>query len=255
MFFRNESFKDFIRYYPVVSSILALQIIIWVLMYFNTGIGEVIFKEGIGFNYAVSQGEYWRLVTPIFLHAPAGFAHIVFNSFALVLFGPALEQMLGKLKFVLLYLGTGIIGNVFTYFVGDIMQFHLGASGAIYGLLGLLIYMGFSSSGLIDPGSRQIVVIYAGLGLVMTFLQPNINIAAHIFGFIGGLALGPILVHNVNPYTIKYRRRQHATSSGATFNPNRWRGRRFRINPNISAILWWIIIGLALLGFLSGFLF
>src|SRR5690625_2698943 len=135
MFFRNESFKDFIRFYPVVTTIVAINLILWLLIYFPNPLSDIIYWGGIGSNTAIAYGQYWRLVTPIFLHSPQGISHILFNSFSLVLFGPALEQMIGKFKFGFVYLFTGIVGNVFTYLVG-VSELHLGASGAVYGLLG-----------------------------------------------------------------------------------------------------------------------
>src|SRR5699024_7578900 len=73
-----------------------------------------LYDLGIGHNLSVLLlNEYWRLFTPIFLHADL--SHVVFNTFSLVLFGPALEKMIGKFKFISIYLITGIIGNIGTF--------------------------------------------------------------------------------------------------------------------------------------------
>src|SRR5690625_3412327 len=107
VFIRNErSVKEFIQFYPIVATLVIIHLVLFVLMDFlGLPIGQKIYAWGAGFNPAVTHGEYWRLVTPIFLHA--GLMHTLFNSFSLVLFGPALEQMLGKFKFILAYFGTG----------------------------------------------------------------------------------------------------------------------------------------------------
>lgn len=253
MFFRNESFKDFIRFYPVVSAIIGLNVILWLLMYFQTSLGDLIYVWGVGWNVAVTAGEYWRLVTPIFLHAPNGLTHILFNSFSLILFGPALEQMLGKFKFIFVYLFTGIAGNVFTYLIDmESLTFHLGASGALYGLLGLLLYMSFFRNHLIDPASKQIVVVISAIGIFMTFIQPGINIAAHLFGIIAGFALGPVILNQVQPFSPWRNQRRVVRKEGLSYNPNRWDKKRFRINRNVSSIIWWIIFILAILGILGG---
>src|SRR5699024_923481 len=113
MFFRTEkSVREFVHFYPVVSIILIINLILWLLTdVFRFSIGETIYLLGVGHNISITvNGEYWRLVTPIFLHANTG--HVIFNSFALVLFGPALERMIGKIPFISIYLLTGIVGNV-----------------------------------------------------------------------------------------------------------------------------------------------
>lgn len=140
MFIRTErSVKDFMQFYPIVSTIVIINIAFWIITSFIPILGDIILHVGIGHNLSVYHGEYWRIVTPIFLHG--GLGHVIFNSFALVLFGPALEQMLGKIKFIIMYLLTGIAGNLGTYFIDPVsMTPHLGASGAIYGLFGISIY-------------------------------------------------------------------------------------------------------------------
>ncbi|HLS66940.1 MAG TPA: rhomboid family intramembrane serine protease [Pseudogracilibacillus sp.] len=204
MFIRTErSVKEFLHLYPFVSTFIIINLIIWILIsVFQTSIGFYIYNFGVGNNLLVHIGEYWRLVTPIFLHA--GFGHMLFNSFALVLFGPALERMTGSMTFVVAYMATGIAGNIGTYIIEPQSFYtHVGASGAIYGLFGIYLYMTFFRKDLIDPMNAQIIRTIFIIGLVLTFIRPNINIAAHIFGFIGGFALGPIILKRAVPFFIR----------------------------------------------------
>src|SRR5690625_2855927 len=242
MFIRQErSIREFFHFYPVVSVIVITNIILWIFTQFlPNSIGEIILRFGIGQNFAISEfGEFWRLFTPIFLHANVG--HVLFNSFALILFGPALERMVGKGRFILLYLVTGIVGNIGTYVINPYDRtLHLGASGAIYGLFGMYLYMTIRRQDLIDPQSAQIVRTIFIIGLVMTFIRPNINIAAHLFGFIGGAALAPLLLRYARPfYQPTYRRNLGEDEIG--FDPDRWKKRR--ISPKVRRNLIWVIIG------------
>lgn len=258
MFFRTESVKDFIRFYPIVTTILAIKIIVWLFMFIPNPIGDLIYIYGVGWNTMIDAGQYWRFISSIFLHDPTGVRHVLFNSFSLILFGPALEQMLGKWKFSSIYLFSGIFANIFTHLLETTPNYmHLGASGAIYGLLGLYIYMAFFRQDLIDPASRQIIIVFSVIGLIMTFLQSGINQSAHLFGFIGGLALGPVALTRVRPFS-PWRNRRPRRSREVGFNPNRWNKRRFprfRVSKNVSAIIWWIILFLAILGILGPLFF
>lgn len=257
MFIRTEkSVRDFVSFYPIVSAIIIFNLILWLLIYILPfTIGEIIYYFGIGHNFSVYNGEYWRLITPIFLHG--GFTHVAFNSFSLVLFGPALEQMLGKLKFILAYFFTGFAGNLGTYLI-EPTSFtpHLGASGAIYGLFGIYIFMVYFRKHLIDAANANIVQVIFVIGLVMTFIQPNINIAAHIFGFIGGFAIGPIMLKNVQPFSMERnyaRKRKFYEDEDIQFNPNRWNKKRL-IPPKVRKNLFWFIFGgLVLLGIISSY--
>lgn len=203
MFVRTEkSIKEFMRYYPIVSALVIIHLVLWLISDFiSLPFGTLIEDWGKGVNYLIGQGEYWRLLTSIFLHV--GLMHAIFNSFALVLFGPALEQMLGKYKFIFAYLVAGLAGNVATYYLGPTLYAYVGASGAIYGLFGIYIFMVAFRKHLIDQANSQIVMIIFIVGLVMTFIQPGINMYAHIFGFIGGIALGPIVLINAQPFSLR----------------------------------------------------
>lgn len=196
MFIRTErSVSDFIKLYPIVSFLAILNLSLWfIINILKIPFGLKLYDLGVGHNLSILLlDEYWRLVTPIFLHAD--FGHVIFNTFALILFGPALEKMLGSFKFIFIYLFTGIIGNLGTFIIN--MQSyipHLGASGAIYGLFGIYIFMVFFRKDLIGRTDSQIIKTIFVLGIVMSILMPNINISAHLFGFVGGFLIGPLIL-------------------------------------------------------------
>lgn len=255
MFIRSEkSIKEFMQLYPIVSSLVIIHIILWlVISFFQLPIGQTIYFFGVGNNFLIHQGEYWRLLTPIFLHADM--THMLFNSFSLVLFGPALEQMLGKSKFIVAYFGAGIIGNLGTFLLGpgDIYYTHLGASGAIYGLFGIYLYMVLLRKDLMDQSSTQIILVITVIGVIMTFIQSNINIYGHIFGLIGGLAIAPLVLRKAIPYWASRMRRKErppVDDDTISFDPNRWNKKRLPSHIK-KKIIWGVLGLLILLGLLN----
>lgn len=246
MFIRTErSLKDFIHFYPVVSTLVIIHLVLWVVIdLLHLPFGIRLFQWGAGNNLYIHEGQYWRLFTSILLHS--GLMHTVFNSFTLVLFGPALEQMLGKGKFLFAYFAAGFIGNLATFLINPTAFYsYVGASGAIFGLFGLYVYMVVFRKDLIDQASAQIILVIFVIGLIMTFLRPNINIYAHIFGFIGGFAVARIVLNNAAAFSTPQPRRRTG------FNPNRWKRKRLLPNGTGPKVIWIIIIILAVLGLLG----
>lgn len=188
MFTRTESLRDFIRFYPVISIIISIHILLYLLTALPIFPSKYLFGLLAGVNLYVVNGEYWRLFTPIFMHA--GFAHMLFNSFSLVLFGPALEQMLGKTKFILIYLVTGIAANVATLILEPLTYTHVGSSGAIFGLFGFYISIIMFRKAMLSRENSQTIMTIAIIAVIMTFVQSNINITAHIFGMLAGFLIG-----------------------------------------------------------------
>ncbi|PYZ92111.1 rhomboid family intramembrane serine protease [Salipaludibacillus keqinensis] len=218
MFIRNESFSSFIQSYKVITALVIIHIFFYIWMYWFPFLGGLEIRWlGMGNNILISQGEYWRIVTPIFLHG--GLMHMAFNSFSLVLFGPALESMLGRVKFLSAYLATGIMANVVFYFLGDDRTFHLGASGAIFGLFGVYVYMVLVRKDLIDQTNSQLIMTIVVLGVIMTFINPGINILAHIFGLISGAVIAPIILTNLRR---NHQQRPVHDPDDIGFDPNRW---------------------------------
>ncbi|MFB4161414.1 rhomboid family intramembrane serine protease [Geomicrobium sp. JSM 1781026] len=231
MFVRNENFYTFRRNYPIVTILIAIHIILYAFTFLgNLGIfppGQWLYVLGVGWNVAIAAGEWWRLITPVFLHVDL--FHMLFNSFALFLFGPPIEKMVGKYRFVLFYLLTAVIANIVTFYLQPLGYRHVGASGAIYGLLGMYVYMMIFRKELIDAASRQIVTVMVVIGIIMTFLNPRINILAHIIGLVAGMAIAaPFLRKAKNFFSIpRYApTRYREENDGIGFDPNRWNKKR-----------------------------
>ncbi|KKE80740.1 rhomboid family intramembrane serine protease [Oceanobacillus caeni] len=256
MFIRYErSIKEFIVNYPIVSTLVIIHLVLWIIIDFlSLPFGALIEAWGVGSNLLVAEGQYWRLITPIFLHGDL--MHALFNSFSLVLFGPALEQMVGKSKFLFGYFGAGIIGNIGTFIFGPENYWHLGASGAIFGLFGIYVFMAMNRKHLIDQSSAQMIRVILIFGLIMTFFRSGINVYGHLFGFIGGFLLAPLVLKNAriySPWGNSNRHNYHYDAKEVQFNPNRWRRKRW-LPENIRKNWLLIIIGiLAAIGLLSRF--
>ncbi len=121
------------------------------------------------------------------------------------------------------------------------MYTHLGASGAIYGLLGLYLYIFINRKDLMDRNNGQIVITILIIGIIMTFVHSNINILAHLFGLLSGAALAPIFLIGVKPNYMQ--RSSYTEPNEPVFNPNRWQ-KSARNKQMLKKGLW---IGLAVL--------
>lgn len=186
MFIRRENFKQYISYYPVVSALLAINIIVYFITMIP-GIGQQLFEWGILFNLAISYGEWWRIVTSMFLHG--SITHILFNSFSLFVFLPDLERLVGKWRFLLIYFAAGIAGNILTYVIHEPYYFSVGASGAIFGAFGAYAALVYFTRHTF-PQLKQVVLPLVIISVVMTFLSSNVNYVAHIGGLVTGLVFG-----------------------------------------------------------------
>lgn len=134
----------------------------------------------------VSDGAYWQLVTAMFTHVQLW--HIGFNMFALYVLGPQLELTLGRARFLALYFLSGLAGSALVYW-GD--RGALGASGAIFGLMGALLIVAIKVR-----GDVRGILTWIGINFVITFVFVNaISWEGHLGGFIGGTAIGAVLVY------------------------------------------------------------
>jgi membrane associated rhomboid family serine protease len=136
----------------------------------------------------VGAGQWWRLVTCNFLHI--GLMHLMFNSSALFSIGPQVEDLFGSQKFVFIYIGTGVASGIASYLF--LPAGSAGASGAIFGLIGLLAVYGYRLGGSFGRGLMRQMLTWGAVGLMFGFFIGANNVA-HIGGFIAGGALGFVL--------------------------------------------------------------
>jgi membrane associated rhomboid family serine protease len=175
----------------------AFNILIFVLMVFAGGSTNesTLMAFGVKSNFAIAHGQWWRFVTPIFIHI--GLLHIFFNSYALWIVGPQVEKLYGGARFVLIYILTGIAGvyGSYRYHPGSISA---GASGAIFGLFGVLLVFGIRYRNSIPPffkravGTGVLPVIVINLIIGFT-LQGVVDNSAHLSGLIAGAILASIV--------------------------------------------------------------
>jgi membrane associated rhomboid family serine protease len=167
--------------------IIAVSVLVWLLDQVSNGF----FTNLFAFNSALLPTQPWRAVTVLFVHS--GVFHILFNMWALFVFGRMLEHMIGTWRFVALYFITGIVGSVAVAFL-DPAGWVVGASGAVFGLFAAFFVLQRS----LGQNAVQLLVII-GLNLVIGFLPgTNISWQAHVGGLIGGFVTGFVFARTRN---------------------------------------------------------
>ena len=160
-------------------------------LFFSFGNLEDLFYLLVQINSKVVYNlELWRLITSMFLHGDA--LHLFSNMVSLLIFGSYIELSFSKVKFVLIYFVSGFLGSLFTVFLLPLNTISLGASGAVFGLIGAALSI------LIVERNNPLII----LGLIYVFyfvfssFSPGINYFAHIFGLLGGFVTGYFLRRN-----------------------------------------------------------
>lgn len=175
---------------PATKTFIGLAVVFFVLTGFGRG-GGPIFEALAQWNVAVAAGEWWRIFTPILLHA--SITHILFNMWALWVLGPQIERGVGTWPFVSLFLASAGVGGAFAFYLGDPLDVAVGASGAIFGLFGVWLSWAFHRRN--TQGGRAMLRQIGFLLLInaaIPFLVPNISWQAHLGGLIAGFVIGEI---------------------------------------------------------------
>ena len=150
---------------------------------------------GANFGPATQDGQWWRLLTAVFVHF--GFIHIALNMWALWDVGRLMERLLGRWRYTTLYLGAGAVGNLLSLAVQGNEKVTGGASGAIFGLYGALIVFLWRERRQVDPDEFRwlftVAIAFSGLMLGLGFFIPAIDNAAHVGGLLAGGLLGSLL--------------------------------------------------------------
>ncbi|MDH5560121.1 MAG: rhomboid family intramembrane serine protease [Deltaproteobacteria bacterium] len=150
--------------------------------------------------HQILNGSWWLLITAIFLHG--GVLHILFNMMWFKDLGPTTQELFSPHKMVIIYLISGVMGNLLAVLNPSIMGLFsilirpapiIGASGAVFGLIGAIIAFGKKSGGLYGRHLVRQLGLWAIILIVMGFIIPGISNAAHIGGFITGFVIGYLL--------------------------------------------------------------
>src|SRR5947208_9859741 len=168
----------------VTKSLIAINVAIYLITAVQgNGInvpGGTLFARMVLFGPAVAQGDWWRLITSAFLHASV--LHIGFNMLALWWIGAPVEQYLGRVRYLGLYLVSGLAGSAGALVLTPVAV-TVGASGAIFGILGAMLILEWQTTGRLGGNALTLIVI----NLALSFAIANISIGGHIGGLIGGL--------------------------------------------------------------------
>ena len=169
----------------ITPIIIAICVLVFIAMYiWGRGSEDTItlLMFGTNFRPLVQAGEVWRLATSMFLHI--GIIHLLVNMYSLLIIGRQLESFLGKWKFLIVYLGSGILGSLLSVVIHSSIS--AGASGAIFGLLGSLLYFGYHYRLYLGTVLKTQVIPIIIINLLIGFMVPGIDNFAHIGGLVGG---------------------------------------------------------------------
>ena len=185
-------------------AIIVINIVVFFLMDFTGDLndGRYLLKWGAGYAPAIVEGnQYWRLFTAAFLHGDID--HLVSNMLLLGIVGDNLERALGHIRYLLLYIVSGIGASIVSLGVqllGEHAYITLGASGAIFGVLGALIYLLIRNKGRLEDLTLQRMIFMIGLSLYSGFTSTGIDNAAHVGGLIIGFAIAILLRNRKKDY-------------------------------------------------------
>lgn len=175
-------------------TILLLQVIVfgWEILQGGSENISALVAAGAKVNGLVAQGQWWRLITPIFVHI--GWQHILINSLTLYFMGQQLEFLYGPLKFIGLYLLSGIGGNLMSFAFGSSASLSAGASTSLFGLFGLYVTLGliFRKNEVIRQWAQQFLLLII-LNLGTDIFMGGIDIWGHIGGALTGCLLGFVI--------------------------------------------------------------
>lgn len=177
----NKKIEKYKKTKPIITYILIfINVLIFIVINLSQGNDSVL-------NYAISKNnfEFYRIFTSMFSHADE--SHILFNMLVLFMCGRKLEAYIGKIKYLVVYMISGIGSSILLGLVSTVQC--VGASGAIFGILGCFLVLSYFNRDILKYTFKYDLLPTIGFSLLQTFLIPNISIPAHV----GGLCIGIIM--------------------------------------------------------------
>lgn len=180
---KNKMFEEIFKSKKIVVTYVLMFICTFLfILTILTNYNLLNFGANNGFN--VKNGEYYRLFTSIFLHV--NFIHLFVNMYSLNILGKQLENFIGKFKFLIIFILSGLSGSLISILINGDLNFSVGASGAIFGLAASLVYFGYYYRAYLNSVMINQLFPIILLNLVLGFMISGIDNAAHIGGLIGG---------------------------------------------------------------------
>lgn len=176
----NKAEDVFSKKTPYITYIL---IFVNILFYVLSIISNSFYNSMVLNPSKILNGEYYRLLSCIFMHG--GTIHLLCNMYCLYVIGPQVESFFGKIKYIVIYLLSGIIGSLMSLAITNSIS--LGASGAIFGLLGSILYFGYHYRVYLSQAIKSQIIPLIVLNLFLGFILNGVDNAAHIGGLIGGI--------------------------------------------------------------------
>ncbi len=172
---------------PVITyALIVLNIMVYLFMVLYDIDGNYFYALANNYEF-VQSGQIYRLITSMFLHSDI--IHIACNMYALYILGPIVERYYGKTKFLFIYMLSGILGSVFSAAFMSADTISMGASGAIFGLLGSIAYFTYYYRATLQGLLRSQILPVIILNLALGFMIPGIDISGHIGGLLGGILI------------------------------------------------------------------
>ncbi|MHA1669494.1 MAG: rhomboid family intramembrane serine protease [Promethearchaeota archaeon] len=163
----------------ITLSLITINIILYFSLN-NPIYMEYFYKLVLINSNVMDQIEIWRILTSMFMHGDLN--HLVSNMFGLLLFGTYIEQSLSKVKYLFIYVISGLIGNLFTLILYPSYVISYGASGALFGIIGVVFIMIYIEG---DRFFLTLAILYL-LYFIISSFEPGINLWAHLFGLASG---------------------------------------------------------------------
>lgn len=198
---------------PVTIALVAINVIVFLLLTVTGGSQDNVnlYRWGAKYGPALADGEWWRLVLPIFMHI--GFFHLFTNSIGLLIFGSMAERLLGSPAYLAIYLVTGVLGNVASFIWSPALG--AGASGAVFGVIGafgVYLLLNRQVMGEVARQALASVAFIIALNIGIGFATAGIDNAAHVGGLLGGMFMA---------YLVSPRQRVTVTPGWSEFSPPR----------------------------------
>lgn len=191
---------------PVTVTLVAIQVLVYIMMTLAGGStnSAVLVRFGALQPALLQAGQWWRLVTPVFVHI--GFTHLLINSITLYFIGLYIEQLFGHWRMSVIYFVSAVTGNLWSaYWLPNGLA--AGASTAIFGLFGAFLMLGesFRENPAIRQLSRQFLILVL-LNVATDLFVPGIDLAGHIGGLLGGFLMAYVVAApKIGPVAVSKR--------------------------------------------------